>query len=489
MASKDLIKVISKPSIPLKELSLPDDRELHHENNLLHVSNKGGTSSINKAGADKPLVFINKTLITDIEYLCLDETGKIPTLKIVFNDPIGMLNGSNYPKNDPIISIYIKPQSERFKAIRCDFLILEMKPLGSDNYTFSIYGELYVPKIYDNVSKSYSKMTSKDALMELSKDLSLGYAQNEISTSDVMTWINSNNNSLDFMSHISDHAYKDDDTFFTSFIDKYYNINLIDVSEQLNINAEINQTFQNSAFGMHRNLTNETSDLTESNEGFNNVTVPIYLSNHPADIGRPQYVKSYNLKGEVGSVLQNRGYKHQIYYYDHTLNSDKFTSFYVNPVKIKGYQNNDLSLIPDDEIMRSNLIKKWQCIDYGNAHPEWNASKTINDHNNSELNKIKMVVDTAGVNFQIIKGSGIFVSIYKDIAESKLQQGNRDITNAISDGTELTEGTVIMDDTLSGRYYVSGAKYIYEKDFSDYPYRTEFELCKMNWKAEKNVIE
>jgi hypothetical protein len=204
-------------------------------------------------------------------------------------------------------------------------------------------------------------------------------------------------------------------------------------------------------------------------------------------VGRPQYIREYKLIGEIGSILQNRGYRHEIYYYDHQLESEKFTKFYVNPIKIKGYPNNDLSLMPDDEILRANLIKKWQCIDYGNAHSEWNASKVINDHNNIELNKIKMIVETGGINFQVIRGSGIYVGIYQDSAGVKFQQANRDKANAIVDNTISNNNTTVIDDTLSGRYYVNGVKYIFDINLDPYQFKTEFELCKMNWRSEKNI--
>lgn len=483
MAAKDIIKVLSKPSVSLKEMSLPDDVKLS-ENNTNHIVGKGGTGAKDSAGALKPLVFINSVYVNDIEYLCIDETEDIPKLKIIFKDTLGELNGSNYPKNDPIVSVYIKTQSEKFKPIRCDFLIKEMKAIGEENTAFSIYGELYIPKLYNNVSKSYRNMSSGEAMLELAKDINLGYAQNEFSTSDTMTWINSNNNSLDFISHISKHAYRDDDTFFTSFIDKYYNVNLIDVAEQLNISSDINMTHQNTANAMLQNPTTEISEMTGGSE-FDDILIPIYLSNNPVDIGRPQFINDYRLSGEVGSILRNRGYRHQIYYYDHKLKDDKFTSFYVNPVNVKGYKNRDLSLIPDDEILRSNLIKKWQSIDYGNAHSEWHAANTINEHNNIELNKVKMNVITEGVNFQVIRGTGVFVSIYKDSDSSKIQQSSRKETSSL---VEDAKDTMVIDDTLSGKYYVSGTKYIYDSNFETYKYKTLFQLRKMNWKAEKNVL-
>jgi CRISPR/Cas system CSM-associated protein Csm3 (group 7 of RAMP superfamily) len=157
----------------------------------------------------------------------------------------------------------------------------------------------------------------------------------------------------------------------------------------------------------------------------------------------------------------------------------------VNPINVKGYKNRDLSLIPDDEILRSNLIKKWQSIDYGNAHSEWHAANTINEHNNIELNKVKMNVITEGVNFQVIRGTGVFVSIYKDPDSSKIQQSSRKETSALVDDAK---DTPVIDDTLSGKYYVSGTKYIYDSNFETYKYKTLFQLRKMNWKAEKNVL-
>jgi hypothetical protein len=82
MAAKDIIKVLSKPSVSLKEMSLPDDVKLS-ENNTNHIVGKGGTGTKDSAGALKPLVFINSVYVNDIEYLCIDETEDIPKLKII----------------------------------------------------------------------------------------------------------------------------------------------------------------------------------------------------------------------------------------------------------------------------------------------------------------------------------------------------------------------------------------------------------------------
>ena len=49
-----------------------------------------------------------------------------------------------------------------------------------------------------------------------------------------------------------------------------------------------------------------------------------------------------------------------------------------------------------------------------------------------------MNVITEGVNFQVIRGTGIFVSIYKDSDSSKIQQSSRKETSALVDDAKDT---------------------------------------------------
>jgi hypothetical protein len=213
------------------------------------------------------------------------------------------------------------------------------------------------------------------------------------------------------------------------------------------------------------------------------------LTNRLEYKGRPEYIKSYGLSGDTGSILKNKGYKRKIYYYDHTLDGDKFTNFYVNPIKIAGYKGTDSSLIPDDESIRANEIKKWMSIDYGNTHREWNAAELINDHNISELNKVKLIVETSGINFQVIRGTGIPVLIYLTTGEKIKQDSFRKNEYREESGAlKLDPLVLVVDDTVSGKYYVNGVKYIYDKNAKTDKYRTEFQLSRLNWSTENNIL-
>jgi hypothetical protein len=493
MAQKDLIVVSDDPKIPLKEL-WSADTGADAEGAILKA-NKSTRSTRESIGSDKPYIKINAIQITDIDTLIIDETGLIPKVKAIFTDISGALSGPNYPKNDPIMSVYIKSQNEKFKPIRCDFLITRIKtnqdPVINAEViykgaTFIMTGELFIPKIYDNVSRSYKDMNSKDALKEIATQNDLGFACNEFTPNDKMTWLNTNKSSLKFIDHVSKHSYLSDDAFFTTFIDKYYHLTFINIAEQLNPTHEHNMTFDNHVDSSELDISQDTkSAQTGLNE---EVLSVVGFTNIDTYKGKPEYTINYSLMGDTGSILKNKGFKKQVYYYDPLLDGEKFTSFFVNPIQIKGYKGDVSGLSPDDESLKASIIKKWMNIDYGNAHAEWNASVLINDHNNSELNKVKLKVETAGINFQVTRGNAVPVMLFLPAQSALESSAHR--SDVLKDGdTSIVpdDKTMIKDTMLSGKYYVSGVKYIYDNLNEEYPFRTEFQLARVSWLGEKKI--
>ena len=152
---KDYIGVLASPTIPLKELWATDDSEVN-ERNAFWVAPANVATGKSKIGADVPFWKINNVLIPEVDYLVIDETGFIPRIKVIFSDKSGALSGPNYPKNDPILSVYIKTQNEKFKPVRCDFLITRIKTSQDavkdaknlyNGLEFIMQGELFVPKL------------------------------------------------------------------------------------------------------------------------------------------------------------------------------------------------------------------------------------------------------------------------------------------------------------------------------------------------------
>jgi len=490
MSYSDTIKGVLLPKIATKEISVSDTGSVTSEN--IQYKQQGDTGAPeDKQGSDAPLVFVNKISITP-QYLCIDETGYLPRIKLIFKDPSGALTGPNYPKKDPILSVYIKSGNPKLKPIACDWLITNIKTsldevLDVDDpeglTIFTVTGELFIPKIYDNKSTAYPNLSSKDALEKLAGDLDLGYAINNVSTDDSMTWINTNRNSLDFIRHISMHSYLNEDSFFNSFIDKYYYLNFINVSEQMKGGHDLNLTYDNqvdsSEFSKSSAMKN--ADSTDTSEQLS----AMMLTNKPSNKGKPDFIIKYSLQGSNGRVLKTKGYRKKIYYYDHTLDSDdKFTSFYMSPLRTSG-DNDDLALIPENEFLKDSMIKKWMNIDYGNNHREYNAAALINNHNINELNKIKFKVETAGINFQVVRGAALPVAIYQPSLAA--QQREAKTEKIIEEEKKLTEGGLETDDVLSGRYYVMGTRYIYDELNGAFPFKTEFTLGRVEWLGENNI--
>lgn len=487
--AKDLIQSKFDPKIDLVRLTTSDDS--NGSDSILKMGKNQGSQK-EQSGASEPFVKINSVIITGIDELIIDETGLIPTIKLSFNDKDGSISGPNYPKHDSIVSIFIKNPTEKFKPIRCDFLITNIKTIndygnkaGSDNFIV-ISGELFIPKLYNNISKSYSNLTSKSVLEKIAEDSDLGFASNDFTTNDTMTWINTNDSQLDFIKEVTRHSYIDDDTYFNSFIDKYYYLTFINVPEQLNPKNPIRETFASTIELDQLDSKQWLLDDSQKQE-FTESRVPILLTNDPGSSKSPNYILNYKLMGDSGKSLRTKGYKRKVYYYDHSLQDNQFTSFYMKPASIKGTgPNPEAGITPNNEYLKSNEIKKWMGIQYSNVHTEWNASVLINDHNNTELNKIKLHVTTPGINYSVLRGSSLPVGIFIPSDRNVIQNSHR---NDLPDGAidSASPYKYDRDIILSGRYYVSGIRYIYDKT-EDYKFRTEFELARTNWYNENNLI-
>lgn len=494
MAYNQVLKVTQIPKVPKKEIFAPDTTQVSSQN-VQFKSPKTARDTKESTGSEEPYIMINTVPIAGIQKMIIDETGIIPTIKITFVDITGAISGPNYPKNDPILSVYIKTANDKFKSISGDFLITSVKstldpvldPSGVGiNATYVMSGELYVPKLYNNFSKSYSGVNSTEAMRTLAADLDLGFSELDSVTNDSMTWINPNRNGLWMIDHIVKHAYLNENSFFDAFVDRYYNLTFINVANQLVEQKEFDSTYINHTDGSGIYGNQEMKEKEDSN--WQEQLTPITLTNDDRLRGRPEFITNFLLEGEIGRVLKSKGFRKQIYYYDHLIESEeKSTNFWINSVQIEG-KDEETRLIPKDQTLQENLVKQWVNIDYGNNHREWNAASVINDHNTAELNKVKLKIETQGVNHQIIRGSSVPIMIFKTVQQAIDQE------SYIKDNPDNYEARLnnqnnqnyITDPYLSGTYYNSGVRIIFDAADRNSQFKTEFHLKRMNWLPEKN---
>jgi hypothetical protein len=491
MAFSQIVKTHIQPSIKLIELTQTDD-SAGSTTASYTKQNKNIPDASQSIGSKKPFIKIAGQIVTEIEYLTIDETGFIPKLKLVFNDPIGEFSGNYFPKRNLMVSVYIASSSEKLKPVRSDYLITSIKTIpptsreSSNNLaqgvSYIVTAELFVPRLYNNVSKSYPELTSADAIKEVCSSLGLGYGQNEFTPTDKMTWININTSPSNFMREIVAHAYQDDDTFFTGFINKEMIFNFINVNEQLKA-LDVDKMFVGAVDNTMVNL----DQVQKNNPQFSQaqeVTVDNYLTNLPDISGKPNFIYEANLISSQGSILKKDGYKKKIFYYDHFESDEtkKFKQFFTAPLNTLGLSEESM-LVPDDEGLSEIGNKKWMNINYGNTHEHWNAARVFNTHNLMELEKIKLRVLLKGINHQVIRGSVVPVVLTQRFADKLRKEADPESPgNLEPDQNRLDD--ITLDSQLTGRYWVKEA--IYHYDINDpLKFSTELILARREWSPAK----
>lgn len=496
MAFSQILKRTLKASIKMVELYTEDDSS--ESTTVSNMKTRGNLSDTSQStGATLPFVKIEGQIITGIESMVIDETGTIPAITLVFKDSSGQFGGPAFPKKNLKLSVYLKTSNPKFMPLRGDYLITTIKSItdprnrGAQNVakevTYLVKGELFVPRLYSNVSKSYSKLNSRDTLFKVASELGLGFVENDFAVTDTMTWINMNSSPFNFIKDVAAHAYSDDDSFFETFISKEANLSMIEVSKQL-MELEIDSTFLGAADSLDSDFKQDIKG-NPTKTALDDTVIGSQLTTEQSNVQSQNYILEASLISNQGKILKDSGYKKKIYYYDHILNSepiDKFQDFFMAPVNTPGV-NELVKLVPEDEGLSEVGVKKWMDINYGNTHGQWNAARLLNSHNNDELEKIQLRVVTRGINSQAVRGMSIFTNITQAVADY--------LTNTL-DSTEtgkpaidgINAGANISNPQLSGIYYIKGAKYYYDKS-AETSITTELFLSKREWRESKKIIK
>jgi len=497
MSFGQIVKGTLLPKVPLKTL-FEEDTSIDSTTPAAYKEPNYLPDSSQKIGSKEPYIKIGGQQVKSVETMTIDETGFIPTITLTFIDNFGEFAGDYFPKTNLIMNVYLKVGTEKLKPIRCDFMITGVKSVQPKytgektsmvvGTTYIVKGELYVPNIYSNVSKSYSNVNSKDALKRICTDLGLGFAENDNAPNDKMTWINTNMSTLQFIQMIATHAYQDDDSFFMLFIDKYYYLNYIEVNRQLKTESA-QETFITSADSLMNSINQKVKNSGDKAQ-LEEVTMVNYLTTEIEYKGKSNYIVGLNLVSEQGAILKREGYKKRIFYYDHLKSGakpiEKFKDFFMSPLKSID-RSQDQYLVPIEKSLAENEIKKWMSIDYGNTHTEWNAARLLNSHNLKELEKIKLKVTLDDINFQVIKGFTVPILISVQQAELLLKVSDpTDTQKSKSPDEESALTRQSVDGQLSGYYYVSGAKYHYDRLHRNGLY-TELFLARREWAPSKKI--
>lgn len=492
-----------KRAIKLDEMSRPYNER---ESNTKHDRK-------NTAGISYPVISINShfLLADEISYMEISCEKFLPTIHLEIQPKTENLIIKDAPKDGDIISVFIRTTTDVIVPLRCDFII-KNNNLAKSNVTnyqsfnkLILDGTLFIPGI--NLYTSFANIgTSKDALKDVAKRLKLGFATNDNeNTNDKQLWICPKTNIEKYIKNIEDHAWKNEQSFYKTWVDIYYNLNYINVNTSLmSSDTDIDIT----AFS----TTSDVQKLYPVNTDQNNAKEFPKLFNNIINETRnsPFYIASWKLFNESSKITNKIGSKINTYMFVHNQNifnddEDPYMLLENNqmydPQKIDSYiilrgrTTYDANTSPENEMARENINTDdinthtvWSGIQYtisddedddtnnwsGNVHLNYNRAEHHNKLNKRELDKMYVKLVVNGACLQVMRGEKVPV-ILKN-------------TPSIMADTMATESETNINKMFSGMYFVDGYKIIFKPELSDVDagysnFKTELILKRREWPA------
>jgi len=507
----NIIRLVEDPTviktIQFDEISVPDTPD--------PTTTQGGNIKTSELGLAFPMIRINDMILSrqNIMSMSIRQTGFIPTIDLVLVFEDTNFVSKNMPKDGDIISLYIRTDTNAITFIRCEFLItrcsVSNRSYGKMGNGVSLSGRLFIPGFESKAAVHAITGTSKNVMREVAKTYGIGFAYNDSDdTDDFMTWIQCRERTDSFLNSVTEHAWKNETSFFKSWIDLYYNLCFVNINKFMlstENDEEVDVTFATNVLNMYNQLT------VDSSVG-NAMMAAKILSNIEEFMQTPFYIKKWDPLNKSTKVSLSKGYATTTYTFLHNQNminqgdwncfetltnipsydQNKTDSFTIlrgrtkynrdkNPETEQARVNYDYIglynrvewtgveyVLSDDE--RNKHPNKWS----GNVHKNYNRAPIHNSQNMSEFNKMYIDVYCSGLNMQILRGERIPV----------LLVFNNTIEQEMYNSTE-TDMPREYNRLYSGYYYVDSVEYSYKPmtggETGMSPYTTMFRLKRREW--------
>ena len=195
------------------------------------TTEQGGNKKLDELGLVYPMIRINDMILSrsNIRSMTLSMTGFMPTISLnLMFDNTNFLS-KNMPKDGDIISIFIRVDTAALTYLRDDFVITSCSGVnanrGEMSSNVSLSGRLFIEAFDSRTSIDAFAGSSKFVMKELAKKFGLGFAYNDFDdTDDFMNWIQCRESTQTFIENVMRHSWKNETSFFKTWIDLYYNI-------------------------------------------------------------------------------------------------------------------------------------------------------------------------------------------------------------------------------------------------------------------------
>ena len=540
-------------SIQLDEMSLPladnidsdnsidpssgqhtDVSDLNGNSNPYQTQGNKSPSRLLSIGFSYPLIRINDHYFAgdNIKYFSLETTSFIPTIELIIECQYNDLMKGNAIKDGDICSVFINQGHGSLKSYRGDFQITYAKipeMLQSQTYTkikIKIYGELYIPAIYDATQTFSFAGSSRDALIDIAQKLGLGFFFSDPeNTQDSQMWYSmsdgdqknigsSTSPAIEYIKNTALHAWKNFPSFYDCWIDPRYAISFINIAQMLGgsgLDEEIDLAFYNSVITAGRVADGENRELTDSEKAAKPSPQMKLLTNFGEDeYGLTGFLVTKFSERNDNSITNKLGFGNTAYYNikntgitqveDNSIemklsipvNADKLKSgFYIlgGPGQNLTYtQADNGSFVNQHTSVQGGQIAETQSdvdakeiIESGNNMlASGNTNKfyeTAEGHNtlcNAWLKKKTIKMTLNGCNMQIMRGEKI-PALLRDNFNLPINYMQANTNDALAYQRMLIQCT--------GWFIIQGIKWIFNRDKIDHgtQWKTEITLTRREW--------
>lgn len=438
--NSNLVRLIEDPKIK-KDIRF-DELSLRENGG---TSTNGG-SQLNTVGNDYPIIRINDMVLgkDDIQSMLISSRGFLPTIELSLKFANTALISKNMPKDGDMISVFVRTNTSAINYLRNDFIINHVDSnisSKSANNTVFLRGELFIEGFTSNNNTFGIIGTSKDVMKEIAKKFKMGFAYNDADDmDDLQNWLCCFSSPQGFIEDVTRHSWKNNMSFFKSWVDLYYNLCFVNVNKFLssdeNPEDEIDLTFFSSTVAL--NSLTSSNDKPDDAKPFLKV-----FSNFDSFKGSPFYISKWHPVNRSNSL--SSGYSNVIHSFTHNQNvyienkDNCEDTLIVNPVYdtskldsyiiLRGRAKYDENANPDNEQARVNYSMQntyinhiWSGVEYkmdkdensssnntwsGNVHHNYHNAAYQNEINDIELNKLYIEVVCDGLCLQVMRGERV----------------------------------------------------------------------------------
>lgn len=501
-----------KKNIKFDEISVEDVED--------PITDQDGNRKEDELGLVYPMIRINDMIIArkNLNYMSLSMEGFMPTisLTLIFED--SNFISKNMPKDGDIISIFIRVDTAALTYLRNEFLITSCNVYNTNtNYTgciVNLNGRMFIDGFDSNITTRAIAGTSKYVMKEIAKAYNIGFAYNDFDdTNDFMNWLQCKTPTQSYIESVTSHAWKNETSFFKSWIDLYYNLCFVNVNKFL-LSTENEEKFDVTFSTTITNLYNLLAVDTSVGKAMLSVKVLTTLTDFK---NTPFFIRKWNPINNSSSVSLSNGYSVYTYSFKHNqtiINNGTYDCFEeLNNIPaydqnktdsfilLRGRTKYDPDKNPENEKARVNyeyintyVNNVWTGVEYvlddddknrdtnkwsGNVHKNYNRAPQHNNINLNELNKMYLEVECDGLNLQIMKGERIPVLIG---FKSELE---REFYNTATDNDIPKD----LNRFYSGYYIVNSIRYIYNPTQTGTvsPYSTRYILQRREWPTPETI--